>query len=111
MDRDFTKKLLQAVMIAFALWLGIRYLLPVALPFGLGGLLAISAEPAVAFGVRRLKLPRPLAAGAGVALTVIWDSWQRPFRICRQALPQWRAGFPMWQKKRPAPCRRRQRQW
>lgn len=72
MDRDFTKKLLQTGIFAFALWLGIRYLLPVALPFGLGGLLAISAEPAVAFGVRRLKLPRPLAAGAGVALTVIF---------------------------------------
>lgn len=52
---------------AFALvWLGMRFLLPLALPFLLGGLLAMAAEPAAAFLCRRLKLPRFLAAGISV---------------------------------------------
>lgn len=52
---------------AFALvWLGLRYLLPLALPFLLGWLLAAAAEPAAAFLCRKLKLPRFLAAGISV---------------------------------------------
>lgn len=57
---------------AFAgLLLGARYVLPVALPFLLGALVALAAEPAVRFGTGRLGLPRSLAAGIGVTLTLI----------------------------------------
>lgn len=51
-------------------WLFLRYLLPVFLPFGLGLLLALSAEPAVRLGTK-LRLPRWAATGIGVSLTLI----------------------------------------
>ena len=54
-----------------ALWLGVRYLLPVLLPFALGGILALAAEPAVGFAQKKLHLRRPLAAGVGVSLTLV----------------------------------------
>ncbi|MBQ8797626.1 MAG: sporulation integral membrane protein YtvI [Oscillospiraceae bacterium] len=52
-------------------WFGLRFVLPVALPFLLGALLALAAEPMVSFGVKRLRLPRTLAAGVGVSLSVL----------------------------------------
>ena len=55
-----------------ALWLGVKFLLPVALPFLLGGLLAVAAEPAVCFGQRRLKLKRGAASGLGVTVTLVF---------------------------------------
>lgn len=60
----FFKKILTLAGIFLALWLGVRYVLPVALPFLLGGGLALAAEPLV----RRLsvRLPRGAAAGLGV---------------------------------------------
>lgn len=54
-----------------ALWLGLKFLLPVALPFLLGGALAVAAEPAVRFGQRALKLKRGLSAGFGVTATLV----------------------------------------
>ena len=54
-----------------ALWLGLKFLLPVALPFLLGGVLAVAAEPAVRFGQRALKLKRGLSAGLGVTATLV----------------------------------------
>lgn len=61
------KPLLLAAVIA-ALWLGVKYLLPVAIPFLLGLGLALAAEPLV----RRVscRLPRALAAGLGVSVTL-----------------------------------------
>lgn len=55
---------------ALVVWIGVKFLLPVLLPFLLGGLLAMSAEPMVQFGVNRLRLPRPLSAAAGVTMTL-----------------------------------------
>ena len=49
----------------------LRYLLPVFLPFLLGALLALAAEPAVKLSVRYLKLPRSAAAGLGVTATLL----------------------------------------
>lgn len=54
-----------------ALWLGVRYALPILLPFFLGAGLALAAEPLVGALHRRLKLKRWLAAGIGVSLVVI----------------------------------------
>ena len=59
------------VGLILALWLGVRYLLPVLLPFLLGGLLALGAEPAVRFAQKKLRLRRPMAAGVGVSLTLM----------------------------------------
>ena len=47
-----------------AVWFSIQYFLPLFLPFLLGALLALTAEPMVSFLSR--KIPRPLAAGLGV---------------------------------------------
>lgn len=54
-----------------ALWLGVRYAMPILLPFLLGAGLALAAEPLVGLLHRRLKLKRWLAAGVGVSLVVI----------------------------------------
>ena len=60
------------LLLAFlGVWLFLRYLLPIFLPFGLGLLLALAAEPAVHFGTERLKLPRWAAAGCGVTLAIL----------------------------------------
>lgn len=47
----------------------IRFLLPIVFPFLLGLVLALSAEPLVALGCKKLSIPRPLCAGIGVSLT------------------------------------------
>ena len=53
------------------MWLAVKFLLPAALPFLLGGLLAVAAEPVVSFAVTRLKLPRGLASVLGIALSLL----------------------------------------
>lgn len=70
MGGNTAKKVLQGLALLVGLWLGIRYVLPVLMPFLLGALLAIAAEPAVAFGVRRLRLSRGLSAGLGVSFSL-----------------------------------------
>lgn len=45
-----------------------RFLLPPVLPFVVGGLLAMAAEPLVLLLHRRLHLPRGVASGIGIAL-------------------------------------------
>ena len=62
------RKLIFLVSTFFAVWLALRYLLPVSLPFLLGGGLALGAEPLVRFLCDRLKLRRGLAAGIGVSI-------------------------------------------
>lgn len=52
-------------------WLIFKYLLPIFLPFGLGLLLALAAEPAVKTITRLLKFPRWAATGVGVTLTLV----------------------------------------
>lgn len=65
---SFKKPLLFAAIFA-AVWLGVKYLLPVALPFVLGALLALAAEPLVRPIATRL--PRAAAAGLGVTATLV----------------------------------------
>lgn len=71
MSEPFTRRFLRLAALVLGLWVGIRYLLPILLPFLLGGLLALMAEPAVRLGVNRLRLPRWLSAGVGVTLTLV----------------------------------------
>lgn len=63
------KKILTFAGVVAGLWLGVKYLLPVALPFLLGAALAVAAEPMV----RPLsaKLPRGAAAGIGVTAALV----------------------------------------
>ena len=65
MQLNWKKILIFAIALAAA-WLGVRYLLPVGLPFLLGGVMALAAEPGVRFLTGKLRLPRSLAAGIGV---------------------------------------------
>ncbi len=66
MHSPFLKKILLYAMIGALFWVGGRFLLPIALPFLLAALLALSAEKSVRFLDARLHLPRPLATGIGV---------------------------------------------
>ena len=52
-------------------YLAVRYALPLAMPFLLGGLVALAAEPVVRLFNKRLKLPRGSAAAVGVSATLI----------------------------------------
>ena len=63
------KKALPPVVGLVGLWLGVKYLLPVVLPFLAGLALAFAAEPFVC----RLsgKLPRGVSAGIGVSVTMV----------------------------------------
>jgi len=58
------RNLTSLMLFAVCLWLTVRFLLPIGLPFLLGGLLAVAAEPVV--GLLSRKIPRPAAAGIGV---------------------------------------------
>ena len=69
MSRKSFSNLLPLLGIFLALWLGIRFLLPIGLPFLLGGFLAFAAEPTV--GLLSKKLPRAAAAGLGVCTTLV----------------------------------------
>jgi len=61
------KKTIYFLSALFLLWLTLRFLLPLFSPFLLGALLALAAEPMVAFLSSRLHLPR--WAGTGVGIT------------------------------------------
>ena len=65
------KKPLVLLAVFVALWLGTRYVLPVVLPFLLGGALAVLAEPLVQLTVRKLHFPRWLGTGLGVTAVLL----------------------------------------
>lgn len=60
------KKILMLPAVFCGVWLVLHYLLPLAFPFLLGGVLALLAEPAVAFLHNRLHLHRTPASILGV---------------------------------------------
>lgn len=51
----------------FAVWLGLRFLLPLCFPFLLGALLALAAEPMVSF-LQKRRVPRCVCSGIGVSM-------------------------------------------
>lgn len=69
MSRSLFRNLALLLGCFITLWLGIRFLLPILLPFLTGGLLAFAAEPTVSLLSK--KLPRPAAAGIGVCVTLV----------------------------------------
>lgn len=60
------KKLLFISGFLLLIWLTVRFFLPLALPFLLGGALALGADPMVDFLCRRVRLPRGAASALGV---------------------------------------------
>ena len=63
------RKALTIAGITLGIWFSIQFLLPLFLPFLLGGALALAAEPMTGFLCARLKLRRGAAAGIGVTVT------------------------------------------
>ena len=70
MRREFWKRTGILLGGFLGVWLTVRYLLPIFLPFLLGLLLALAAEPAVRLG-EKAHLPRWAASGLGVSLTLL----------------------------------------
>ena len=66
MYRGTTLSLAGIFLLSF---LSVRFFLPIAMPFLLGLMLALAAEPMVRFGCHRLHLPRAICAGFGVSIT------------------------------------------
>ena len=64
--RSGTKITLSFLLVFLAVWLSLRYIMPICFPFLLGTGLALLAEPVVGLLCRRLHFPRSLAAGIGV---------------------------------------------
>lgn len=71
MQTKLLPKILYILGGLLAIWLMMRYLLPLLLPFLLGLAVALLAEPAVKFAAKKLRLPRPAAAGLGVSTTLV----------------------------------------
>lgn len=65
------RKLPMYLIIGVLSWLGVRYLLPIALPFLLAGILALMAEPLVKNLNRHLHLPRGLASAIGMTVVLL----------------------------------------
>lgn len=66
--RPGVKKAITLLLAFWAVWLGLRYLLPLISPFLLGTALALTAEPMVSFLHKRTHVPRPVSAGIGVSM-------------------------------------------
>ena len=66
MTPQFRRRILYIGLSVAALILSIRYLLPVLLPFLLGGALALLAEPLVSLLTGRCRMPRAVATGISV---------------------------------------------
>ena len=90
------RKTAAALAAIFGIYLAIQYLLPLILPFLLGAALAAAAEPMVKFFCERLRLPRTLAAIAGVlmafamlavALVAVCGLMVRQLQVLAGALP------------------------
>ena len=78
MERGIWRKVALPLIVFAASWLGLRYLLPIVLPFVMGTIFALMAEPGVRFLEKRLGFPRTVAAVIGVGgsflmlFTLVW---------------------------------------
>lgn len=71
MFSDLGQKLLRCVGAGLLLWIGLRYLLPVAVPFLIGTAIALMAEPGARLLQSKCKWPRLAASGFCVSLTLL----------------------------------------
>lgn len=67
----FGRKIIGILLGLGALLIGLRYGLPVILPFLFGAMLAFAAEPMVKFFIKRGHMPRPVASGIGVSSVLL----------------------------------------
>lgn len=65
------RNLKMLVLLFAAVWIGVQYLLPVAMPFLLGALLAAAAEPGVRFLESKLHWKRTVASVAGLIVSFV----------------------------------------
>ena len=63
-------KVFFALFLLIFAWLAGKFLLPFVFPFLLGTGIAFASEPVVRLGTDRIKLPRGMASGVGVTLTL-----------------------------------------
>ena len=96
MGKDGGRRIWPLLFAFLGVWIGIRYLLPLVLPFLIGWGLAELAEPGVKFLHNRMKWPRPAAsalsvgvglAGVSVLLVVLSAVVYRELGILWQAVP------------------------
>lgn len=71
MAKSSLNRFLLPAGILLLVWIALRYLLPLLLPFLLGALLALAAEPGVRLLTTKARLPRFAAAGISVTLTLV----------------------------------------
>ncbi len=71
MQKVTFKKLLTVALVLAAVWLGLKYCLPILRPFLFGAALALLAEPLVGFLSARAHIPRAGAAAIGVSMTLV----------------------------------------
>lgn len=72
MEQPLWKRLLPGLIFLFAAALAGKYILPLAMPFLLGALVAVAAEPLVLFLQGKLRFSRGWAAGVGVGTTLLF---------------------------------------
>ena len=61
-----------ALFLLFFAWITGKFFLPFLFPFLLGTMLALASEPVVRLGNTQIKLPRGVASGVGVTLTLVF---------------------------------------
>lgn len=71
MLQRFLQRAVPALVLLLMLWFGLKYLLPLVMPFLLGGALALMAEPAAQLFRKKLHFPSGLAAATGVSATFL----------------------------------------
>lgn len=71
MRNSFLRRGSIALGVCFGLWIALRYLLPIAIPFLLALGLALTAEPLVSTLQSRLHFKRGMAAGIGIAIALV----------------------------------------
>ena len=71
MSQNLPRKLFTLTAVILAIWLTLRYLMPILTPFLLALLLALAAEPLVKVFHRKMHLPRGAATGIGVTMTLV----------------------------------------
>ncbi len=71
MQNSLVKRLFPLALVIFSLWAGVRYALPLVMPFLLGLGLALAAEPLVNFSTRYLRSPRWASSALAVTATLV----------------------------------------
>ncbi|MBE6947924.1 MAG: sporulation integral membrane protein YtvI [Ruminococcaceae bacterium] len=71
MQHPFFRKVFLLALCALGLWIGLRFLLPIAMPFLLAALLSLAAEPLVGSLQRRLHLSRGFASAIGITIALL----------------------------------------